>query len=96
MDVTKKGDPLSAATGAGQGKVDSLSDNSIDSRKPINARLLDAKQAAIYLGIGARLLWSLTNCGDIASIRIGSRAVRYDVRDLDLYITRHRKGGQRK
>lgn len=52
--------------------------------------LIDAKAAAIALGIGARKLWALTDCGELASIRIGNR-VRYDPRDLEDFIARNRR-----
>lgn len=47
--------------------------------------LLTPKQAAATLAISARKLWSLTNCGDIPSVRIG-RLVRYDPADLRAWI----------
>lgn len=55
-------------------------------------RLLPAREAASYLGIGERKLWELGNCGELPTVRIGRR-VLYDVRDLDHFITsRKRKG----
>jgi predicted DNA-binding transcriptional regulator AlpA len=51
--------------------------------------LLNAKEAADFLRIGQRLLWSLTNCKDIPSVRIG-RGVRYDKRDLLDWIDRQK------
>lgn len=52
-------------------------------------RLVNAKQAAMLLGIGLRKLWELTNCRDVPSVRIG-RAVRYDLGDLDRWIEQHK------
>lgn len=52
-------------------------------------RLLRADQAAAYLGISPRTLWSLTNCGEIASVRFGAgrrKSVRYDLCDLEAWI----------
>jgi len=43
--------------------------------------LVDARQAAKLLGLGARKLWSLTACGAIPSRRI-DRSVRYSVDEL--------------
>lgn len=87
----KESDPRTATTGAGQSESLELHSNSTPS-----TRLFKSKEAARHLGIGERLLWSLTNCGEVASIRIGSRAVRYSVDDLNAYIARRRKGGPRR
>ena len=54
--------------------------------------LWTAKRAAKALAISERKLWSLTNLGDIPSVRIG-RAVRYDSADLAAYIDTHKIGG---
>ena len=43
---------------------------------------LRPKQAAKALGIGERLLWSLTNEGKIPHVRIGNRAIVYPVDQL--------------
>lgn len=81
-------DPPPSANGGGQ--IQAL----IDYANHIRKRLLNATQAASYLGIGKRSLWTLTNCGEIACVRIGRR-VLYDVADLDKFIASHRKGGPR-
>jgi predicted DNA-binding transcriptional regulator AlpA len=47
--------------------------------------LVDAKAAAEILSLGARTLWSLTNCGAIPSRRIG-RLVRYCPRELSAWV----------
>ncbi len=94
--MTKKHcDPPPAATGAGSRNTTELKGNSSETVQAIKPRLLDSGPAAAYLCIGKRKLWQLTNCGEIACIRIG-RSVRYDIVDLDAFITRHRKGGPRK
>jgi excisionase family DNA binding protein len=49
------------------------------------ALLLTAQQAAKALAISPRTLWSLTDSGEIPSVRIG-RAVRYDPVDLRTWI----------
>lgn len=48
--------------------------------------LLRPNEASRSLAISPRLLWSLTNSGQIPCVRIG-RAVRYDPRDLDAWIS---------
>lgn len=52
--------------------------------------LLTANDAAAYLTISPRTLWSLTKNGQIHCIRIG-RSVRYAIDDLDEFISA-RKG----
>ena len=49
------------------------------------ALLLKSVDAARTLSISPRLLWALTDRGEIRCIRIG-RAVRYDPRDLEAWI----------
>lgn len=63
-----------------------------ESNKNANGPLLTARQAAAALAISARKLWSLTNIGDVPSVRIG-RAVRYDPADLAAWIDAHKVGG---
>jgi len=54
--------------------------------------LLTARQAAAVLSISERTLWGLTDGGEIPVVRIG-RAVRYDPRDLQTWIDRHKQRG---
>lgn len=54
------------------------------------ASLLNAEQTAKRLAISERTLWSLTNAKEIPHLRIG-RAVRYDPRDLDVWIERRKR-----
>lgn len=51
--------------------------------------LLKPREAAKALGIGPRTLWTLTNSGEIACIRIG-RSVRYAMADLQAWIEKKR------
>jgi len=58
-------------------------------------RLLRAKEAAAYLNVSTRTLWSLSNMGKIPTIRFGTggrHSVRYDRRDLDEWIEANRAG----
>lgn len=52
-----------------------------ESSKNATGPLLTARQAAAAFAISERKLCSLTNIGDVPSVRIG-RAVRYDPADL--------------
>jgi len=47
--------------------------------------LIDAKAAAKMLAVGARTLWTYTNCNAIPSRKIG-RAVRYCPEELRAWI----------
>lgn len=53
--------------------------------------LLKPREAAEYLSLCERTLWSLKCSGDIPHIRIG-RSVRYSIDDLDSYIDAQRIG----
>jgi excisionase family DNA binding protein len=55
--------------------------------------LLTTKQAAERLSIGARKLWTLTNCGKIPHVRIG-KCVRYRPGDLAAYVEAHTQTGR--
>jgi excisionase family DNA binding protein len=49
------------------------------------APLLTTREAADLLRISQRTLWTLTNTGNIPSVRVG-RSVRYDEHDLSKWI----------
>jgi excisionase family DNA binding protein len=48
-------------------------------------RLMTVQQAAVYLAISERHLWTITQAGGLRSIKLG-RSVRYDSIELDRYI----------
>ena len=66
-----------------------------DSSSAPRCLALRASEAAKALGIGERKLWSLTNRNEIPHIRIG-RMLRYPVRELEEWISRHTEGGSGK
>lgn len=71
-----KSDPRpteSAPALASKGGVKNTTHNSTPKPDPM---LIDAASAAVVLGIGTRLLWSLTNRNAVPCVRIG-RLVRY-------------------
>ena len=68
-----------------------LAKSSNDSAVPCLS--LRPKDAAKALGIGERLLWSLTNRGEIPHLRFG-RAVVYPVDLLREYLAQQAKGGK--
>ena len=57
-------------------------------------RLLDAKGAAAYLGIGRTKLYYWMNAGKIRSIRIDSKRL-FDVLDLDAFVERIKEESQK-
>jgi excisionase family DNA binding protein len=58
-------------------------------------RLMTASEAARYLAISERTLWNLTHTKKISSVRIGKRAVRYDLHDLNTFISTAKETNQR-
>ncbi len=61
-------------------------------------RLVRSREAAFYLGVSERTLWTLENSGQVPSVRFGSgrrQSVRFDISDLDLWIDSHKSGGAR-
>ena len=63
-------------------------------RSAVERLALRPKEAAKALGIGERLLWSKTNCGEIPHARIG-RTVVYPVDQLREYLAEQAKGVRR-
>jgi excisionase family DNA binding protein len=55
---------------------------------------LRPKEASQAIGIGARLLWQLTNQGRIPHVRLGKRVV-YPVDQLREWLAEQSKGGGR-
>jgi excisionase family DNA binding protein len=51
----------------------------------ITPRLVTVRQAAAYLAISERKLWSLKKENRLPAVKI-DRSVRYDVADLDAFI----------
>jgi len=62
---------------------------------PNRCLLLKPNETAAALAISPRLLWTITQQGELPCVRIG-RAVRYDPDDLRAWIERQKaKGGER-
>lgn len=59
------------------------------------ALALRPKEAAKAIGIGERLLWSMTNRGEIPHVRVG-RAILYPVDLLRDWLAQRAKGGNRR
>lgn len=60
-------------------------DNSAITPSQLEPLMIDSRAASVMLGMGARRLWSLTNCGAIPSRKIG-RSVRYVPSELRAWI----------
>ena len=56
-------------------------------------RLITSVEAAEYLDISERHLWTITHRGDLPAIKLG-RSKRYSQADLDAYIDRRRQDGR--
>jgi predicted DNA-binding transcriptional regulator AlpA len=54
-------------------------------------RLLTPAEAADFLGISERKLWTLTKCREVQAILIPPRSVRYEPADLRGFIDRCKK-----
>ena len=54
-------------------------------------RLMSTKEASSYLAISERKLWQLTKEKRIAAVKF-DRVVRYDIADLDSFITAMKEG----
>jgi hypothetical protein len=54
--------------------------------------LVNTREAARLLGISARLLWTLTNRGDVPCVRLGG-AVRYRPESLQRLVARREGKG---
>ena len=57
------------------------------------ARLLKPREAAKFLCVSERTLWSLSNGGGLPRVQIG-RAVRYDLTDLRNWIEQAKNLGK--
>jgi excisionase family DNA binding protein len=50
-------------------------------------QLLTTRQAAKWLGVSPRTLWSMTDEGCFPVVRLRDYTLRYDVADLAAYVT---------
>ena len=60
---------------------------------PPSSPLLKSSEAAAYLNVSERTLWTLTKAGAIAHVAISERAIRYTRADLDAWIDTRRRFG---
>jgi excisionase family DNA binding protein len=56
--------------------------------------LLSYREAAKYLGVTERTLWTLVNSGDLPAVRF-RRTVRIDPADLRMFIEKSKRGGRK-
>lgn len=60
--------------------------------KEVKARLMKCRDAAKYLCISERTLWTLQDEGKVRAVKMG-RLIRYDQADLDLFIEQCKNRG---
>ena len=58
------------------------------SNNEVGKRLLNAKEAARYLGLSVDTVYKMARLRELPSVKVG-RALRFDVEALDLYIEQH-------
>lgn len=56
--------------------------------------LIKVADAARFLAVSTRHLHSLTKAGEVPSVRLGRRSVRYARQDLMDFISRHRTASE--
>ena len=57
-------------------------------------QLLRVPEAAKILGVSDRTIWSLLDAGDLRRVRLGRRATRISLSDLNAFVERRtEKGG---
>ena len=59
-----------------------------DYNRPVGKRLLNAEEAARYLGLSVDTVYKMARLRELPSVKVG-RALRFDVEALDLYIEQH-------
>jgi excisionase family DNA binding protein len=54
----------------------------------VSERLLKAEEVAVLLAVPKTRVWSMSRRGEIPTVRIGPREVRYRPEDIDAWIAR--------
>ena len=71
-----------------------MSNTLLNSKSEVPCLALRPREAAKALGIGQRLLWTMTNTGEVPSVKLG-RAVVYPIADLERWLSAQAsKGGK--
>jgi len=75
--------------------LNAKAEDAADDANPTPRLALRPKDATKALGIGPRLLWTMTNRGEIPHVRMGRRAVTYPVDELRRWLAElsRKKGG---
>ena len=69
--------------------------------EPVNTerqRLFSTREAAAYLGVSERTMWTLGNSGQMPRVSFGAgtrKIVRFDLADLDAFVGRNKRGCRR-
>ena len=64
------------------------SSTKVSSNKDIGKRLLNAREAAEYLGIAVDTVYRMARLRELPSVKVG-RALRFDVVALERYVEQH-------
>lgn len=76
---------------ANNSEIPTMDTRSTASGTPDNRVLVDVREAARLLNISTRTLWTLTDCGELPSVRIGSR-VLYRLETLCQFAEQRERG----
>lgn len=63
-----------------------------DIRSAVTPRVMRARQAAEYLGVGQSAIWAMAARGEIESVKIAARTTVFLVESLDALIESRRSG----
>jgi excisionase family DNA binding protein len=63
----------------------------MDSNSHIGRRLLNVREAALYLGIEVDTVYKKSRLREVPCVKVG-RALRFDVKALERYIDQHTVG----
>jgi excisionase family DNA binding protein len=63
----------------------------MDSNERIGRRLLNVREAALYLGLEVDTVYKKSRLREVPCVKVG-RALRFDVRALERYIDQHTVG----
>ena len=64
------------------------SSTKVSSNKDVGKRLLNAREAAEYLGIAVDTVYRMARLRELPSVKVG-RALRFDVVALERYVEQH-------
>lgn len=75
--------------------LDEVKTTDLEQAAAVPQLALRPKDAARSLGVGARMLWTMTASGQIPHVRLGRR-ILYPLRELQDWLTKRATGGSRR